>query len=120
MAEQNLPAPSNPAVSKLNQVLDALVSGLGAQAAYLLLVAQVPWLGLPVISSLTRMLLGWLADSLDSSLKRYADIIVIRFQNDARKAEYDQAMQAIQAGAPSEAEVAAAKAAIDALVSRAH
>lgn len=116
----NLPAPTNWLVTLINGILDNLIKGLGVDIAYGAAVAQVPWLGAPVIGTIFRAILDRLASALDTNLKINADIVVIRFQNDARKGEYDAALKPIQQTEnPTDAEIQAAKDAIDRLVRRA-
>lgn len=111
-------APKNQLVSGINIVLDTLIKGLGVDVAYSLVVAQVPWLALPIVSSIVRWILNSIASSLDTNLKINVDIVVIRYQNDLRKTEYDSAIAKIKQPGASDAEIKAAKAAIDQLVSR--
>ena len=115
-----LPAPKNALVSVINAILDALIKGLGANMAYAAAVAEFPLLGAPIIGYFFRMFIDHLASSIDNNLKINADIIIIRFQNDARKADYDSAIAKIKLPGATDAEIKAAKDAIDRIVSRTH
>jgi hypothetical protein len=114
-----LPAPENKAVSLVNIIIDGLIKGFGVEVIYTLAVAEAPWLGLPFIGYIFKLILNKFAASLDANLKRNIDIVIIRFQNDARKAEYDSAIEKLKKPEVTDAELQAAKDAIDKLVHRA-
>jgi hypothetical protein len=120
MSDQSLPAPSNHLVTVINSVIDTLIKGLGVDVAYALAVAEFPFLNLPIVNQLFKLALNYLADSLDTTLKVNADIIVIRFQNDIRKAEYDKSIEPLKKPGATDADIKAAKDAIDKLIHRAH
>ncbi len=121
-----LPAPTNKLVDIVNTVLDVLLLGLGANAAITAATSAAPWLGLPIISWIFRQIVMAIADSLDTKLKASVDIIVIRFQNGVRKAEYDDAINQMKTAmdnpgvsdADKQKAIDAAKAAVRALVNR--
>ncbi len=117
---QPLPAPQNKFVEVLNRILDTLIKGLGADMAIAVAIAEAPWLGWPVVTELFRYFIRRLSLSIDDTIKKNADIIVIRFQNDIRKAEYDSAIEPIKNGNPTPEEIKRAEDAIDRIISRAH
>ena len=120
MAE--LPAPSNPWVDLINSVIDALVMGLGVDAAIASATAQAPFLAWPIVSQVFRFIVKSLAQVIDTNGKRFADILVVRFQNDLLKAAYDDALKPLKDKDASDVtpeELQKAKDAIDRLVSRA-
>lgn len=110
--------PKNTFVSVVNAILDTLIKGLGVDLAVSAAIVEAPFLGLPVIKDIFRWIIGMFADNLDTNLKVNVDIIIIRLQNDARKAEYDKAMEPIRAGNPSETDIQNARDAINRIVSR--
>lgn len=113
-----IPAPTNKVVRAIEIVLDTLIEGLGPEVAYRLLVLEFPVVGAPFLGLLTKFAIDSLAKYLNKHGTRLATIMVIRFQNDIRKAEYEAALVPIRRGDYSEAELAAARAAIDRLVRR--
>lgn len=115
----NLEAPKNQLVSAVNAVVDTLVKGLGVEVAYALAIAQAPWLQLPIISSIFRYVLNLFAGSLDKNLKINLDIILIRYQNDAIKEEYDKAIEPLKdKGEVSDEELQKIKDSLDKLINR--
>ena len=113
-----LEAPKNHLVSVMNAVFDALIKGLGVEVAYAAAVAQMPFLGVPIVCTLFRYVLTQIASVFDDGLKKNADIIVIRIQNDARKAEYEAAIKPLKSGHATDADLKAARDAIDNIVNR--
>lgn len=111
-------APTNKVVTVLNAVLDALIMGLGVEAAVLAATSQVPLLGLPIIKDLLRFAISKFADSLDTRIKVNLDNIIVRFQNDARKADYDKALEPLKKGTPTSEQIQTAKDNIDSIVRR--
>ena len=117
-----LPAPVNKLLLAVNTLVDGLVMGLGKEALLLEAKAAVPWLALPIISWVFGWIVNWVASSIDVSLKKNIDILIIRFQNDARKADYDKAITKLQQAEATGTEednakaLQAAKDAINALV----
>jgi len=122
----SLPQPKNSLVDVANAVIDALVLGLGVDAAIAAGVAQAPWLAWPIISYIFQQIVTSMAESLDVHLKNTADIVIIRFQNDVRKIEYDSAIDQMKtvmddpeaSDAQKQSAIDAAKNAIRALVNR--
>ena len=106
-------------VSVINAVLDALIKGLGVDAAVTAATTQAPWLALPIVSSVFKYLVGLVAGQLDDLIKKNVDIIVVRVENDMAKVAYDEAIKPVIAGGPTDAELQAAKDAMDKLVHRA-
>lgn len=89
-------APENKLVLVINTILDFLIKGLGVEAAIAAAVAQVPWLGLPVVNWILRQIVGAIAQSLDTQIKINLDNILIRFQDDVRKIEYDDSIDQLK------------------------
>lgn len=87
-----LPAPTNRLVTIVNIVLDYLIQGLGAPAAIAAATAAQPWLGWPVISWIFKTVVNGFAALLDTKLKTFVDVIIVRFQNAAIKIDYDKAI----------------------------
>lgn len=123
--EINLEAPKNTLITIINETMDQLILGVGEKVVIAQLTALHPWLGLPVISTIFSVCVFSAANALNSGLKNNIDIIVIRYQNDARKKEYENAIEKLKletAAAKSNEErekaLKAAKAAMDRLINR--
>lgn len=123
--EINLEAPKNTLVAIINETMDQLILGVGEKVVIAQLTAIYPWLGLPFISTVFSVCVFSAAKALNSGLKNNIDIIVIRYQNDARKKEYDAAIEKLKketeaANNKEEREKAlkAAKEAMDKLINR--
>lgn len=96
MTDIIVPDPTNRLVKIINVVTDTLILGVGEKVAIAEAVALQPWLGLPVISFFFARLVSIFAKALDAGLKKNIDIMVIRFQNDHRKNEYEEAIAKLQ------------------------
>jgi hypothetical protein len=118
MPDKTLPRPKKTLVGLINVVLDNLIKGLGADLAIAAGVAYAPFLGWPVINFIFRQSVHALASSLNTSIKQNLDNIIIRFQNDARKAEYDKAIEEIKKPGASEDDIRKAREAMDRLIRR--
>lgn len=90
---EKLPAPKNGFLAAVFTAIDILVLGLGETAAASAAVAACPWLGWPIINSIFKGVLGNVAKALDESLKIRLGKVIIRFQNDGRKDEYDKEVE---------------------------
>jgi hypothetical protein len=110
--------PLRPFVKAVNAALDALVKGLGSNAAYLAAVDAWPLLSSPVISWLVKNLIGGIADSLEGVLRSNIDPLIIRLTDNQAKAEYDKVMDEYLHNEHSPDALRAAKDAIDKLVYR--
>lgn len=97
MPDTTIAAPTNKLVDIINTVVDQLVLGVGEKVVIAQLTILQPWLGLPVIKWIFSVFVSSLAKSLDSGLKKNIDIVVIRFQNDSRKKEYEKAIEVLKA-----------------------
>jgi hypothetical protein len=120
MADTPLPAPTNALVNLLNIIIDGLIKGLGKDIVIAEAIAYQPWLGWPVIHDMFSAVVGQIADYVDVLVKRNVDTIVIRFQNDNRKTEYDSEIAIINSGTATAQDIANAEAAIIRLVNRTH
>lgn len=87
-----LPAPKNRLVEIVNLVLDQLIKGLGADAAIAAAIAHEPWLAIPIIKWIFTGIVHAVAAAFDTNAKRFVDIWIVRFQDGAKKAEYDKEM----------------------------
>ena len=111
-----LKKPTNGLVDFINGFFDLLLKGVGERALFVYVTAQMPFLGLPVVSYFVRAAIARLASVLDAGLKNNVDIVVIRYQNDARRAAYDAALAPIKQGEFDDKQLQKAKEAIDKLV----
>lgn len=126
MVDTNLEAPKNRLIDIINTVMDQLILGVGEKVVISQLTALQPWLGLPVISTIFSLCVSTAAKALDNGLKINIDILVIRFQNDSRKSDYEKAIEKLKietAAAKSKEEhekaLKAARDAMDKLINRA-
>jgi hypothetical protein len=94
--DTKLEAPVNKLVSIINSTVDQLILGVGEKVVISQLTAISPWLGLPVISTIFSIFVSTLAKALDNGLKINIDILVIRFQNDARKKDYENTIEQLK------------------------
>lgn len=97
MSDVVIPAPTNSATNLVSFIVDQLVLGVGEKVVIAQARAALPFLNLPVISWFFNMFVGKLAKALDLGLKNNINIIVIRFQNDARKEAYETAITKLEA-----------------------
>ncbi len=119
MAAANpLPPPTNQLVQIVNTVLDFLILGLGEKAAIAAATAQAPWLSLPIISWIFSSIVAAVASSIDTNIKKNVDIVIIRFQNDVRKIEYDQTIALLNKTPSDPAAIQAAQDALNLLINR--
>jgi hypothetical protein len=93
MADESLPAPKNKLVEIVNNFFDFLIKGLGADFAIAYMKLQVPWLNWPIVKDFFEAGVRYLDDQLNTSIKQNVDIVVIRFQDDAKRADYDTAIE---------------------------
>lgn len=114
--------PTNSLVSTLNKVIDFLIKGVATQTVIALAVAEQPWLGWLIINDIFTYYVNKLAASLDLSLKNGIDIVIIRFQNNEIKSDYDKSLkdldQAIKNGEDHDKALQDAKDAADKLIHR--
>jgi len=118
MADSPLPAPTNRLTNLTNIVLDGLIKGLGANAIIASATTAEPWLNLPVIHWFFTTVINAAAGGADTVIKENVDVIEIRFQNSANLGAYNAIIGQLQTNPKDAQELAAAKAAIDALVNR--
>lgn len=112
-------APQRLLITIANTIIDFAIKGLGSDAAYVAVVSQAPWLGGPIIGKITKWVLDMIIGKIDERVKLSADVLLVRLGNDLRKSEYDSALKPIQEKEnPTNAEIEAAKAAIDHIVHR--
>ncbi len=119
MADAQLPAPINKLVAVINLTVDSLLMGLGVEATIAAVYVQAPWINVPIVRSAFRFMVEKLATSIDLWIEKRIDNIVIRYQNDSRKNDYDKQIEIIKRPGASPDEIAQAKIDIDRLVSRA-
>lgn len=111
-------APTNRLVSVVRAVLGALIEGLGVEAAVDAATVQMPLLGLPIIRDLFRFAVSKFAGMIDGEIQIRVANIIISIQNDARKSEYDKALEPIAKGNPTPEELQAARDAAIAIIRR--
>jgi hypothetical protein len=114
-----LPRPRNSLVELANIVIDNLIKGLGTELTIKAATAYAPWLKWPIIRNIFRQIVTFVHNHLDIFAKRYVDILIIRYQNDARRADYDEALEKIKEPGATDEDIRKAKEAIDSIVRRA-
>ena len=117
MAEKLSP-PKNRAVDAAKVVLDALIEGVGVDAAVAAGIAAWPFLGSPIIKTLFRWGVEWIAGEINENLFKFSMKLIIRIQSDARKAEFNEALQPIIGGSPTDEEIQKARDAADRIIER--
>jgi len=103
-----------------------LILGLGTTLVVQNAIAILPILGLPFIRTIFSSIVSALSSSLDSNIKKNLNIVVIRWQNDQIKKEYDEIINKIREHDEGKVlseeeyrrELEKAKSAIDNLVNR--
>lgn len=115
---ESIPAPKNRAVNAAKALLDALIEGVGVDAAIAAATAQWPFLGSPIIKTLFRWGVEWIAGEINANLFKFTMKMIIRIQSDARKAEFNEALKPIVGGSPTDEEIQAARDAADRLIER--
>lgn len=114
-----VPAPINETVTIANIVIDGIVTGAGPDVIIANCVAQAPWLAYPIISKIFSWIVNSLANKIDTSIKQHVDVIIIRFQNNALQKKYDDLINQVRTQKElTDAELAKARAIIDAYVNR--
>lgn len=108
-----IPAPINPALDTIDNIIRALVYSVGVAAAIASATVKSPWLGLPIIRIIFRNFVMSIGSDIFVSLKPFVDMHVIKFQNAAHQAAYDSAVKALekahQTGDPGELKKASDK-----------
>lgn len=113
-----LPAPTNTAISIVKIILDSLIEGVGEDAAVAAAIAYAPWLATPIIKQIFTWGVDQVASAIDQDLFKIAIQIVIKIQSTELKQEYNDAIIPIVQGAPSPAEIQAARDAADRIINR--
>jgi hypothetical protein len=111
-------APTNKLVTVINQVIDYFIKGFGVDFVYAYLTAQFPFLAWPFFSYILKQALTYIAAGFDTGLKNNVDVIVIRYQDDALKDDYDKAIQTIQTPGATSDQINSGFDAIDAIIHR--
>ena len=113
-----IPAPKNRAVDAAKVVLNALIEGVGVDLAVAAGISAWPFLGSPVLKTLFRWGVEWLAKEFDENLFKFSMKLIIRIQSDARKDQFNKALQPIIGGSPTDEEIQKARDAADRLIER--
>lgn len=113
-----IPAPKNKAIEVVKIILEKLIEGVGVDLTIAAATAELPWLGAPVVKTLFRWAVEWLAGYINDNLFKISLKLIIRVQSDARKAEFNEAIQPIIGGNPSAEDIEKARRAADRLIER--
>lgn len=113
-----LPAPPNRFINVAKIVIDNLVEGLGADLAVTAAVTAEPWLATPIVNYFFTWVVGIFAQAIDADITKIAIKAIIRIQSLELKTEFNDAVQPIIDGSPTDAEIQAARDAADHLIER--
>lgn len=89
------PVPTNPITDVVDKLIQGIVFGMGVNAAIISAVAAMPWLGLPIISTLFSYAVNKVATMIYSVIEPQVAFQIINFQTDAEKTAYDNAVAAL-------------------------
>jgi hypothetical protein len=112
MTDIPIAAPTDGAVNLIQKILDILTQGLGVPAAIAEGYILAPWLKLPIISTVFEWTVTKLASSLELGGFKILANMTIRYQNDSRLADFNDAI--------SKGDMQKARDAADALINRNH
>lgn len=98
------PTTKNKTASIVNQVLKGLIEGAGADALKAALIADNPWLGLPIV----KQLFGFIVDKLAEAIYKQAAFVAtkiiidvqINIEEGAVNAAFDNLTMAVASGDP--------------------
>lgn len=90
------PFPVNPTVKTVDDVVHAILYDVAVTAACAYIKAQVPFLGLPIISSLTNFVVTQVANIIYKYLDQFVSFSIIDFQTDKEAQDYLLAVNALQ------------------------
>lgn len=117
---EKLPQPANKAIEVTKTILEKLIEGVGVDVAVGAAIAIEPALAHPFLKFILNFVVGKIAAYIDKNLFNFAVHLIIRAQSDARKEEFNSAIQPIIQGSPTDAEIKAARDAADRLIERGH
>lgn len=122
---ESIAKPVNKLVSIIDTVIDLLFLGLGKEAVVAQVSALVPWLRLPIVSWIFTKTVGSLFNSMDKSLTQRINHVIIRYQSNIEKAEYNKVIKELNDSKSKSKEehakaLQAAKDKIDKIVNRNH
>jgi hypothetical protein len=116
--EVSLPAPKNRLLTAVSKLIDFLIEGLGVDAAIAAATAEFPPLAWPVIRQMFRGSVELIAGWLELNSFRLAARFIIRFQNEQRLEDFDEAIEPLRQIGATQDEVEAARRAADRLIRR--
>lgn len=88
-------APTNPALDVIDGIIHGIIYDIGVEGIMVDLIAAQPWLGLPLVRNIVRLLLNMFAGKLYRKIAPFVDAKVIKFQNEAQRKSYDDAIAAL-------------------------
>lgn len=88
--------PTNNPISTVDDILNAIINEIGTNAVILAAETYLPFLKLPVISTLFRWLVEWIQNQEYLALKGVVNFEIIKFQNDAEESAYNDALSSLQ------------------------
>lgn len=107
------PATTNQTASVINAVLKNIIEGAGLDVIEATLIAEVPWLGWPVIKQIMELILNKAADLLYTQAANAATKIVIDVQVNVEQSKVLNAFQNLQMAIASGDQNAISKASSD-------
>jgi len=90
------PQLKNQFLAAIDAILNGLINGLGGDLIFAAAVAEAPWLGWPIISSIVKLVIGRLTSKIYGSLEPPVALAIIKFQNKQEKDAYDASVKAIE------------------------
>ena len=109
----NNPTTVNQAASAVNLALKQLIEGAGSQVVETTLIAQYPWLGLPVVKQIFEFALEKVSGLIYQQAANAATKVVIDFQVSGEKSNVYKTFQNLQTALLSKDEKAIAQASKD-------
>lgn len=115
---EKLPAPKNSAIEVVDAVLDALIEGAGVNAAIAAGTTAAPILGKPIIKGIFAWIVELVAGVIEKNLFKISVKLILRMQGTSRKNEFNDSIQPIINGSPTDEEIKRAREAADRLIER--
>lgn len=92
----DVPHDLDPVLEVVDNIVKGLIYGAGVNAAVAAATAYVPFLGLPVISTIFRAIVTKIAGMIYVPLERSVAFEVIKFQTEEEEKAYSNALGALQ------------------------
>lgn len=107
------PVTNNQTASIVNDILKTVIEGGGVTATEAVIIADVPWLGLPIIKQIMELILNKVAAVFYTSAANAATKLIVDIQINQEKSTVLNAFQSLQMAVASGDKDAIAKASDD-------